>query len=76
VEVHDGGNGTLWYRTGTLSNGAIHWNNNNSALQYDHYANSGYGGQGTPSVSLSGTDVVEVHDGGNGTLWDRSGYLN
>lgn len=75
VEVHDGSNGTLWYRTGTLSGGKIIWNNGNSAIQYDHYANFGYGGYGTPSISLSGSTVVEAHDGGDGTLWYRTGTL-
>ena len=68
VEAHDGGNGTLWYRTGTLSSSKIIWNNNNCALQYDH----GY----SPSISLSGSAVVEAHDGGNGTLWYRTGTLS
>jgi hypothetical protein len=74
VEVHDGNNGKLWYIAGTLYNGQIYWANA-PAVQYDWYENFGNGGYGTPSVSVYGNNVVEVHDGNNGNLYYHLGIL-
>jgi hypothetical protein len=60
VEVHSGygkgsPDGTLWIRTGTLSDGTIAWNNSGRSAQYD----TGY----NPKVSLFNGIIVEVHSG-------------
>jgi hypothetical protein len=74
IEVHNAGAevGPLWYRIGlvNLSSKTIQWGNN---FEYD--ANGGF----NPSVAVSGSTVVEVHNGGNGgivPLWYRLGQLN
>jgi len=74
VEVHNAfaGVGPLWMRIGqvdTASN-TIKWGNNNNAFQYDKGMN--------PSVAISGSNVVEVHNAfaGVGPLWYRIGQVN
>ena len=67
VEVHqlDSGSGNLEYRTGKVSTtGAITWN---PVHKYD----SGL----SPSVALSGTNVVEIHEGTGGEIWYHTGQL-
>jgi hypothetical protein len=72
VEVHNGiaGVGPLWYRVGQVnaSSKTIEWGN---SVQYDK---SGM----NPSVAMSGSTVVEVHNGiaGVGPLWYRAGKVN
>jgi len=67
VEVHEGSNGSLWYRAGPVNGSRIAFG---PGLQYD----SGY----FPSVSIVGNTVVEVHQGTSscpGPLWYRVGTL-
>ncbi|MGB6632710.1 MAG: hypothetical protein WBE52_15840 [Terriglobales bacterium] len=67
VEVHqlDSGSGNLEYRTGKVTTtGAVTWN---AVHKYD----SGL----TPSVALSGTNVVEIHEGTSGEIWYHTGQL-
>jgi len=72
VEVHNGtgGAGPLWYRVGQLSSPftTIVFGNSHE------YETSGF----NPSVALSGTTVVEVHNRGAkaGPLWYRVGTVN
>lgn len=73
VEVHNGtsGAGPLWYRVGIIiqnNNGFdISWGD---SYQYDNGFN--------PAVTISGQNVVEVHNGtgGAGPLWYRVGQIN
>jgi hypothetical protein len=62
IEVHQGGNGTLWYSTGVLSGNQIAWN---PSTQYDN----GYAPSITCDYSLEadGPDqaVIEVHQASN-----------
>ena len=67
VEVHQGNSGfdpgPLWYRPGLLGpNGTLQWS---YSSQYDIGA--------LPEVRLSGTSVIDVHQGNPGTLWNRMG---
>jgi hypothetical protein len=67
VEVHQANNGfdqgPLWYRPGLLGpNGTLQWS---YSSQYDNGS--------LPEVRLSGTTVVELHQGNPGTLWNRTG---
>ena len=72
AQVHEDFSGNLWLRTGTLTPGAstIAWT---AVAPYD---------RGTqPTIALcsnfGGTPiVVEVHQGGPGTLWYRSGLVD
>jgi hypothetical protein len=69
VQVHQAtsAEGPLWYRTAQLGpNGTIRWFGSGS-LQYD----DGF----APSVAVTGTDVVEVHQGDPGTIWYRTGQI-
>jgi hypothetical protein len=72
VEVHQGtanGSGPLWSRTGHIqADGTVIWAS--KSFQYD----SG----GRPSVAVSGTNVLEVHEGsanGFGPLWYKTGQI-
>jgi hypothetical protein len=67
VEVHQANNsfdnGPLWYRPALLGpNGTLKWG---YSSQYDDGS--------LPEVRVSGTTVVEVHQGDPGTLWNRMG---
>ncbi|RSN04828.1 hypothetical protein DMB42_28940 [Nonomuraea sp. WAC 01424] len=67
VEVHDSGDGVLWYWTGTYgADGRVSW------LRHGRYDNGV-----TPAVALSDNgDLVEVHQSQNATtLWYRVGRL-
>ena len=68
VEVHDSGDGALWYWTGTLSGSSITWRRH---ARYDTGQN--------PAVALDdGGSVVEVHedpDSLDDQLWYRVGKL-
>jgi hypothetical protein len=74
VEVHNGANGVgqLWYRVGQINTTSmtIDWGNKNYATAYDKGIN--------PSVAISGSTVVEVHNAtqGVGPLWMRIGQVN
>jgi hypothetical protein len=72
IEVHQGnanGFGPLWSRTGKIqADGTVIFAR--SALQYDN--------GGRPSVAISGTNVIEVHEGsanGFGPLWYKTGRI-
>lgn len=67
VEVHEGLNGSLVYRAGSVNGSEIAFG---PSLRYD----SGY----FPSVSIVGNTVVEVHQGTSscpGPLWYRVGTI-
>ena len=71
VETHEDFNGGLWFRTGTLRLGwwldwYLSWDNDNQSFQYD----SGL----APSVSISGSNVVEVHEDFDGNLYYQTGF--
>jgi hypothetical protein len=74
VEVHNGtqGVGPLWMRIGQVNTASntIKWGNNNNAFKYDNGMN--------PSVAMSGSTVVEVHNAlvGVGPLWMRIGQVD
>ena len=67
VEVHqaDDGPGALWYRAGQVSGSTVQW-----ADSYE-YEDTGE----HPSLSVLGTQVVEVHEAGDGSLSYRLGVL-
>ncbi|MBP2326840.1 hypothetical protein JOF56_007225 [Kibdelosporangium banguiense] len=67
VEVHDSGNGTLWYWTGTYNpDGSVTW------ARHGRYDTGK-----TPSVALNDDGwIVEVHQSQNNTtLWSHVGRL-
>lgn len=76
VEVHNGGDGAgpLWYRMGKLNGATIAWTDSH---QYDNGFNPSVGAVRCLNVDLSscGTNIFEVHNGGNGAgpLWYRFG---
>jgi hypothetical protein len=71
VEVHEDGLGNLWMKRGVFnSDGTVGWG---AAQWYDR----GF----KPSVALcpyssSYSSIVEVHEGGDGTLWTHTGNVH
>jgi hypothetical protein len=70
VEVHEDGNGGLWYLTGKVAaTGTITWAT--AAIQYTN----GY----APSVAASGTQIIEVHQATQSNpsdLWYEAAQFN
>jgi hypothetical protein len=68
IEVHSGGDGTLWYHVGTLTDGGVSWGPSMKYV-YDH----GY----APSVTTAGGFVAEVHQAttGKGDLLSNFGSI-
>jgi len=68
VEVHDSGNGALWYWTGTYgTDGRVTWQRHGR-----------YGSGVTPAVALNDNgDLVEVHQSQSATtLWYQTGHVD
>ncbi|WP_257462768.1 hypothetical protein [Archangium lipolyticum] len=66
IEVHEDGNGGLWFKRGTFnSDGTVTWS---PAQKYDN----GF----RPSVAVRDYTIVEVHEDGNGGLWLKRGSFN
>ncbi len=72
VEVHDGSNGSLYYRIGTINRErtSVDWLTGEGGIKYDA------GNRPTVAVAQDGT-ILEVHHGdGNDSIWYRLGRLS